>query len=650
MKRLLILFTLFTYIAGGTYLFSNNNVTAKDSLLKILSTLPADTSRLNTLYSLAHLEPMSPSCIYYLGKMLEEATKQNNKEYQCRAMYAHVVYYFNHQDEKNTVVWMDKLSKVALENKFYNTYFAGKRAEITIHIIKRKIEYSITEAEEMYKLAHKLGNVEGMSAAKLCLMTAYLMSVRYKEGYDAGFESYHLLPPTASLETRTDVLQEIALSYSSTNNKELLKYLQEFEYILNKLSLKNNKIRSYRGSYLLLEGLYADYYLKTGNMDEARKHLKEMDKYFTPTSYIPSRGLYYYVYSQYYRMTKEYDKSLDYSETAIKLLSTVSDNGGLNYEIERANILTDAGRLDEAIPLYQELLAKKDSFYRDLSTSQMEEIHQMRNMDNLLFEKEQNKTIVHYIMLALIAIALLILIPSTIRIYCVRKRLKKEEEEIRKMTLIAEEANDVKSRFLTNMSYNIRIPLNNVLGFSQLMTVDPESVDAAQWKEYSEIVQTNSAELIQLVNDVLDLSRLEADRTKWQMQDYDMIQLCTDIVNMAQMQDGNIQVEFHTEIKSQPIQVDVSRFTQMLHSTLIYSESCEEKRTVSLFLNRDEDKGELIFRIENSPLADPKLQTQKVEVRHSINRLTIAHFGGTYVIKPNTEEGPTILFTYPYSK
>ena len=63
------------------------------------------------------------------------------------------------------------------------------------------------------------------------------------------------------------------------------------------------------------------------------------------------------------------------------------------------------------------------------------------------------------------------------------------------MSQIAEEANEVKSRFLVNMSYNIRIPLNNVLGFSQLMTTDPESMDADQWKEYSEIIQTNSAEL-----------------------------------------------------------------------------------------------------------------------------------------------------------
>lgn len=649
MKRLLIFFIIAALAGGTAKTFSNNTEAAKDSLLQILDTLPAGESRFATLYSLAYLDPMSPSCIYYLGKLLDEATQQDDKYYKCLALYAHVVYYYNHQDEENTEIWMDKLSKTALENKQYDLYFEGKRAAITIYILSHKIEYSITQAEEMYKLAQKLNNAKGMSAAKLCLMTAYLSTARFKEGEEAGFEAYRLLPSTATLESRKSVLQEIALSCSGTKNKNFLTYLQEYKKVLDKLSAKKGRPENY--SYLLLESLYADYYLNEGKLEEARAHLRKMDEYFSPTTYIPCRGLYYNVYSHYYQIIKEYDKALAYSHNAIELLSEVTDDEGLKYKIEHASILTDAGQTDEAIPLFQSLLAKKDSFYRALSISQTNEIYQMRNMDNLLLEKEQYKAMIHYAGLGLIAIALLILIPSVVRINYVRKKLKKEEEEIRNMSRIAEEANEVKSRFLVNMSYNIRIPLNNVLGFSQLMTIDPESMNASQWKEYSEIIQTNSAELIQLVNDVLDLSRLEAGRTKWQIQDYEIIALCSDVLGMVRMRCGDkIQAEFHTEIESQSFQVDIARFTQVVLSTLIYTDPCEEQRKVSLFLERDTPKELFVFRVANSPLADPALQTQKAEVRHSINRLTIEYFKGTYTIEPDAPEGPTMIFTYPYNQ
>ena len=87
---------------------------------------------------------------------------------------------------------------------------------------------------------------------------------------------------------------------------------------------------------------------------------------------------------------------------------------------------------------------------------------------------------------------------TNIHIYRSRKRLQKNEKEIRRLTSIAEEANEIKSHFLTNMSYNIRIPLNNVVGFSQLMTEDG-NLNEKEKREYSGIIQSNSAELIQLV-------------------------------------------------------------------------------------------------------------------------------------------------------
>lgn len=628
-------------------------MTVKDSLVQVLDTIPANKTRLNVLYLLAYQDPMSPSCLNYLDRLLKEAAVQEDIEYQCLAMYAYVVYYFNHQDGKNTKLWMDKLTEISLKHKYYNTYFSAKRAEILMHIIEHKIEYSITQAEEMYRLASQTNNTQGMRYAKLCLMNAYLMSARYKEGENAGFEAYRLLPATASLEERKDILQEISLACASIESEESLKYLKEFEIVLDKMSRQEAKfkLRIHHSSYLLLETLYANYYLQNGHIDEARIHLKKMNEYFSPTDYIPCRGLYYDVYAQYYRITQMYDKALIYADSAINLLSGVSDNNGLDYRIKRAGILADAGRTDEAIPLLRNLLAKKDTFYQHLSTSQMEEIYEMKKIDELLLEKEKHRSIIQTIELALITIALIILIPATIRIFYVKKRLKKEEEEIKKMTQIAEEANEVKSHFLSNMSYDIRSTLNNVLGFSQLMTQDPNSIETAQWKEYSEIVQTNSTELIQLVNDILDLSRLEAGKTKWQVQEYDIIPLCSDIVSIAQMRNkGKIQIDFKTTIKEQASQLDITRFTQVIVSTLIYPVPCDLQRHVTFSLYCNEQEKLLVFRIINTPLADAEFQIRKTDVRHRINRLTIEYFGGTYTVISNLKEEPTIIITYPYSK
>ena len=628
-------------------------MTVKDSLVQVLDPIPANKTRLNVLYLLAYQDPMSPSCLNYLDRLLKEAAVQEDIEYQCLAMYAYVVYYFNHQDGKNTKLWMDKLTEISLKHKYYNTYFSAKRAEILMHIIEHKIEYSITQAEEMYRLASQTNNTQGMRYAKLCLMNAYLMSARYKEGENAGFEAYHLLPATASLEERKDILQEISLACASIESEESLKYLKEFEIVLDKMSRQEAKfkLRIHHTSYLLLETLYANYYLQNGHIDEARIHLKKMNEYFSPTDYIPCRGLYYDVYAQYYRITQMYDKALIYADSAINLLSGVSDNNGLDYRIKRAGILADAGRTDEAIPLLRNLLAKKDTFYQHLSTSQMEEIYEMKKIDELLLEKEKHRSIIQTIELALITIALIILIPATIRIFYVKKRLKKEEEEIKKMTQIAEEANEVKSHFLSNMSYDIRSTLNNVLGFSQLMTQDPNSIETAQWKEYSEIVQTNSTELIQLVNDILDLSRLEAGKTKWQVQEYDIIPLCSDIVSIAQMRNkGKIQIDFKTTIKEQASQLDITRFTQVIVSTLIYPVPCDLQRHVTFSLYCNEQEKLLVFRIINTPLADAEFQIRKTDVRHRINRLTIEYFGGTYTVISNLKEEPTIIITYPYSK
>ncbi len=91
-----------------------------------------------------------------------------------------------------------------------------------------------------------------------------------------------------------------------------------------------------------------------------------------------------------------------------------------------------------------------------------------------------------------------------------------------------EEANRLKSAFLANMSHEIRTPLNAIVGFSTLLT---ETDNKEERKEYLQIVEKNNELLLQLISDILDLSKIESGIIEMIEEDVDMNQLCSDIIN-----------------------------------------------------------------------------------------------------------------------
>lgn len=268
--------------------------------------------------------------------------------------------------------------------------------------------------------------------------------------------------------------------------------------------------------------------------------------------------------------------------------------------------------------------------------------------ENQLLQENDRQIKIHSYVLTAIGIALTALIIFVIKMYLSRKKLQKDAMEMAHLSRIAEEANEVKSRFLANMSYNIRIPLNNVVGFSQLLSTD-SGLNDKEKREYSEIIQANSTELIRLVNDVLDLSRLEARMMKFQMQDCEVREMCNDLVCMAQINsNGHIHAELESDIENQPIKMDANRFNQAILAMLSYPVPDDTDRNVIMQLNRDERNKLLMFHIINSPLSDPAFSSQQVSIRLKINQLLFEHFGGSFVV--DEKEGYPITFTISYNE
>lgn len=623
----------------------------KDSLLRVYLASPPDTTRLEALYQIALLDQLSPTFIYYENKMLEEATAQGNILYQSAAIYAHIIYYYNLLDEKNTERWLHRLEQLAETNNFYNHYFRGKKMMIEFYIMNQKIELALKEAQVMYNKAEKLNNRDGMREACLCLMTGYFSTLRYKEGLTYLTKAFELTSTDASPATRIDLLTKAVLAYSYLHdNDNMMRYLEELEIAKDDM-LKDNATaltNGYVNLYLLMDLEYSIYYTRAEQPEKAWEYLQEAEQHLNENSFIPYQLIRLTAYAEYYRLTKEYEKALSYLDDAIRLVTPISPDDAMMYGLHKADILVRMGCPDEALPLYRQITKSKDSLYTAFASSQIEQIQTLYNMDKLILQKEQRQATFHRICLVISIIVIIALLLFNLHMYRSRKRLQQDENEMRRLAAIAEEANEVKSRFLANMSYNIRIPLNNVVGFSQLLSTD-EELNEIERKEYSGIIQQNSSELIQLVNDVLDLSRLEAKMMKFQLQDCNVEEWCTDLGCTIQMHgEGSILLTLQAETGDAVIHTDMSRLTKIVSSMLLYPDDCKEPREVKMVLNYRREEKLIECRIENSPMADPRFASQKVSVQQRINQLFFEHFGGSYQMETVMEgEVGVLIFTYP---
>lgn len=136
-----------------------------------------------------------------------------------------------------------------------------------------------------------------------------------------------------------------------------------------------------------------------------------------------------------------------------------------------------------------------------------------------------------------------------------KERNRKEMEKALFMRAKAEEANRMKSAFLANMSHEIRTPLNAIVGFSDLIA---ESEDKEGIDEYVRIIHDNNELLLNLINDVLDLSRIEAGRIDFVMTSFDMKELLSNLAQSTQLK-AKEGVVVRTNLPEEKIHITTDR-------------------------------------------------------------------------------------------
>lgn len=241
-----------------------------------------------------------------------------------------------------------------------------------------------------------------------------------------------------------------------------------------------------------------------------------------------------------------------------------------------------------------------------------------------------------------------------------KDELQESESALRDAKDRAEESSRLKSALLANMSHEIRTPLNAIVGFSDVLASGGSSEDEQQG--YVDIIKTNSDLLLRLINDILDVSRLEADRVTFTFEECDVVPLCQRVLaSVSQARKSENEFIFECDRESMDMRTDTQRLQQVIINLLSNADKFTRNGKITLGLKMDEKQREVLFSVSDTgtgiPLEKQKLVFERFEKLNeyvqgtglglSICKLTVEKWGGKIWVDPGYTDGARFVFTHP---
>ena len=237
--------------------------------------------------------------------------------------------------------------------------------------------------------------------------------------------------------------------------------------------------------------------------------------------------------------------------------------------------------------------------------------------------------------------------------------LKETEEKLIIARDKAEELDRLKSAFLANMSHEIRTPLNSIVGFSSLLA---ETDDREERQEYIKIVETNNELLLQLVSDILDLSKIESGTFDFVRSDLDVNESCMKIIKSMEMKvPETVDLVFEKYMPDCHIYTDKNRFMQVITNFINNALKFTKQGTIALGYEQTAPH-EIKFYVRDTGVGIPKEKIDSIFERFvklntfvqgtglglSICKSLVSQMGGKIGVESTEGEGSCFWFTHPY--
>ncbi len=541
------------------------------------------------------------------------------------------------------------------ESQRYYTYFELERILIKSSLFRGEIRMAIAQSDQMYSKARALAYPFGNALALNAMGEVYSYTGRLREAGAAYEESLRLLDGMDGEDVHIRMLLVELIDYNLRirNVNGASRYLARLNlYPEDRLSPLELAMRHISN---------ASCQLFKGDLKAASHCLVQIGQ--LETQLIPEIQQYLLIIdARYLVATGEHEAALTaYNDFLQTEYARINHNIYKEALLEKADLLVKMGNKEEAYGQYGKVFSYIKTSFEKNYPKEIDRLCTRFQADQLAYQNERDRIVSMRFYLAGIIVSVLFLIFLLVLGWKKIFRLKRSQIRQEAMKEKAVQAIQRKNMFLSNMSHEVRTPLNAIVGFSAVLTDEDESFDDESRREFSEIIKVNSFQLLKLINDILDFSDFENDNITFNIRTHDAVKLCNEVVETV-MASRKLEVEmrFDTDLSVLMLDTDDARLRQVLINLLVNAAKFTEQGSIVLELKMA-DADTALFSVTDTGCGIPPEKQHLIFERFeklndfvqgsglglSICQLIVKYMNGKLWVDSGYTRGARFCFTHP---
>ena len=541
------------------------------------------------------------------------------------------------------------------ESQRYYTYFELERILIKSSLFRGEIRMAIAQSDQMYSKARALAYPFGNALALNAMGEVYSYTGRLREAGAAYEESLRLLDGMDGEDVHIRMLLVELIDYNLRirNVNGASRYLARLNlYPEDRLSPLELAMRHISN---------ASCQLFKGDLKAASHCLAQIGQ--LEAQLIPEIRQYLLIIdARYLVATGEHEAALTaYNDFLQTEYARINHNIYKEALLEKADLLVKMGNKEEAYGQYDKVFSYIKTSFEKNYPKEIDRLCTRFQADQLAYQNERDRIVSMRFYLAGIIVSVLFLIFLLVLGWKKIFRLKRSQMRQEAMKEKAVQAIQRKNMFLSNMSHEVRTPLNAIVGFSAVLTDEDESFDDESRREFSEIIKVNSFQLLKLINDILDFSDFENDNITFNIRTHDAVKLCNEVVETV-MASRKLEVEmrFDTDLSVLMLDTDDARLRQVLINLLVNAAKFTEQGSIVLELKMA-DADTALFSVTDTGCGIPPEKQHLIFERFeklndfvqgsglglSICQLIVKYMNGKLWVDSGYTRGARFCFTHP---